>query len=726
MKRTLLLALCLTMLVSIIFAQEMAPGTNRKVLQTSVKVKPAPVPSSRVAPEYTFTKTPTSLITSYYDYMIGSYNGLPIRTIPASADGGYFITYHGQRITGTGAQRRAFYAYIDAAGNVVNNNEITAVSNREGYPTVAIDPISGKPLYAWHANTDTDAELEVQFASDAFIAGLAGLFNDLQVVADSPVVTTAPDGTVTSDNEFIWPTAQIGVSPVAGKRRIYMVCRNAVTHTFGPSENVYIAYADFDGDEIENGIPLVWSHTSIPEMDQWNVDTTWRRPFHAITTDNSGNVYYAGYHFATEADGTTDIPEPDIDVFVCGNYGQGTWSRATAESAIPSWNPAGTPGGTGYFVDDTSTAYPDNELVWTLANSSHVNATVDNSGKVHVVGVWAHSTTSGGYWEDYQTVKEFVFNPNAPTDSAFSMKEIYPQKNAADTFNQAYTPWDIAAPWGEPEYAPGADGTMYLNPANIWPFPYWDSTAHADAMFFHYNNTKITESNAEGMMAAVWQDSQYAMEANVNADPDFAAYANTPMIYISVTPDNGTTWSEPIVLDNVRTPAFTGIKPMWVYPSDKIIYTGTQDNHKVGKLGIMFYDDFTWGSNAIETPVHPTADGGRVMFTELQIVFPIGGANEDSSVTPVTSLLNQNYPNPFNPVTTISFDMPKAAPATLNIYNVKGQLVKTLFNGTATFGKNNVSWNGTDNSGLNVTSGIYFYRLSTDNKVETRKMMLMK
>jgi flagellar hook assembly protein FlgD len=70
--------------------------------------------------------------------------------------------------------------------------------------------------------------------------------------------------------------------------------------------------------------------------------------------------------------------------------------------------------------------------------------------------------------------------------------------------------------------------------------------------------------------------------------------------------------------------------------------------------------------------------------------------------------------------------MPKAAPATLNVYNVKGQLVKTLFNGTAAFGTNNVVWNGTDNSGAKVTSGLYFYRLSTDNKVETRKMMLMK
>jgi hypothetical protein len=113
------------------------------------------------------------------------------------------------------------------------------------------------------------------------------------------------------------------------------------------------------------------------------------------------------------------------------------------------------------------------------------------------------------------------------------------------------------------------------------------------------------------------------------------------------------------------------------------------------------------------------------MFTEIQITFP-SVANEDPTVTPVTRILNQNYPNPFNPETTISFDMPKAANANLSVYNVKGQLVKTLLNGRADFGRNNLVWNGTDNSGSSVSSGLYFYRLSTDGKVETRKMMLMK
>ncbi len=721
MKRILLVALCLSLFISLVYAQEMKPGPNKAMDAPHLKTRP--VTSSRTAPTYTFTKTPTALMTSYYDYMIGSYNGIPIQVIPDAAGGGYFLTYHGQR-TATG-QRRAFYGYLDAQGNVINNNEITSVVNREGYSTMAVDPVSGKPMYAWHANHggDTDAQLEVQFTSDAFIAGIAGLFNDLQLVMDNPSSVTATSGSST-DNEFIWPTLQIGPSPIAGKRRAYIIARNSVTHNTpaSPSENPKIAYADFNGDDIEAETPLVWSYTSIPEMDNWNHDAEWRRPFHSITSDDAGNIYYVGYHFATLEDGSTNIREADMDVFKCGNYGQGDWNRISEFSWYDSWNPAGTPGGTGYFVGDGSIPYADSLMVWAMASSSHLNATVDSDGKIHALGTWAQSTKDGGYWGEYHTVKEFVFDP---ATSQFTRKEIYPVKDPADDFNEVYTPWDVEAPWGQAEYYLANDGQQYLSPETIFPFPYWDEAAHSEAMYFHYSNTKITESNDQDMMVAVWQDSQYARWANVDSDPDYAAYANTPMIYMSVTSDNGAHWSEPIVLDNVRTPEFAGLKPMWVYPADKVIFTGMQGDNKVGKIGVMFYNDYTWGSNAITPPVHPTADGGQVMFMEMQIVFPTS-AGDDPSVAPVVNLLQQNYPNPFNPETTISFDMPKADKANLSVYNVKGQLVKTLFNGTAQFGKNSFVWNGTDNNGSKVTSGLYFYRLSTDNKVETRKMMLMK
>jgi hypothetical protein len=722
MKKLLLLVLCLSFVIGAVYAKEMQPTAYPKALELEVSGQGRPVTPQRDVPAFTFTKTPTSLMVNYYDYMIGSYNGIPIRVIPSEFDGGYFMTYHGRR-TPTGT-RRVFYAHLDAQGNLVNNNEITAVTNNEGYPTVAVDPVSGKPLYAWHCNSDDDAEFEVEFTSDAFMTGISGLFNELQIIADGPITITPPVGDPSSDNEFIWPTAQIGPSPVAGMRRVYVAMRNSVTHnsTAAPSENVYIAYADFNADMIEGGVPLVWSHTSIPEMNQWNHDVDWRRPFHALTSDNLGNIYYAGYHFAYTPDDVAII-EPDVDIFVCPNYGEGEWTRIAKDGTLPNWNPAGTPGGTGYFVGDGDVPYTDEEMQWSLANSSHLNAVVDNRGRIVVPGIWATGVASGGYWPDFQTVKSFIYNPIL---DELKISEIYPQKDPSDTHNAAFTPWDVEAPWGEPEYFEADDGEFYLNPVTIYPFPHWDESLHTDAMMFHYNNMKVSEVNDEGMLVAVWQDSQRAKWANVDSDPDYAAFAQVPEIYISVSSNNGDNWSEPIVLNSVETTEFANIKPMWVYPADEVLFVGMDGEHPIGKIGFMFYNDYTWGSNAIAPAAHPTNDGGEVMFMEMQITFPIPVSNANGTAPAVSNMLNPNFPNPFNPETTISFDMPKAGSAQLDIFNVKGQLVKTIFDGTAQYGKTSVVWNGTDNSGKAVTSGVYFYRLSTEGHSETRKMMLMK
>ena len=724
MKKTVVIIFTLCLMMSLALANDLEVPTILKPIE--IQYNKAIVPAHRDAPAYTFTKLPTPIITSYYDYMIGSYNGLPLKVIPQSAGGGYFMTYHGRRQAS--GNRRIFYTYIDAQGNIQANNEITPQQNHEGYSTLEVDMVGGKPIYAWHANKDADAPLEVEYAADGFIDGLTGLFY-YGIIIDNPITITAPDGTVTDDNEFIWPNAQIGPSPIAGKQRIYVLARNSVTHNTAnaPSENPYIAYADFEPDDIVNATPLNWQYTSIPEMNQWNVDEEWRRPFHAITADNAGNIYYAGYHFATESDATTNIDEPDMDVFICPNYGEGTWRRISDYSKFPMWNPDSSPTDTtGYFDSPVSGApYGDNgELYFALAsgNTSHINATFDNLGRIHVFGVWSLQNIDGYYYPEMEFVKEFVFDP---VTEEFSINEVYPQKDPNDDYNTAFCPWDFQPPFGEvDEYVQDTTGAWGISVATAWPFPHWDDTAHDDAMEFHYNNCKITIANEEGMMAAVWQDSRRARDYNYIGDTEMIDYANTPEIWISLSSDNGNSWSEPIILNNVDTPEFSGIKPMWVYPADKIQYVGTVDGQKIGKLGFMFYNDYTWGANVIDPPYHQNPDGGQVMFMEMQFSMPV--PSDDPAVPNVTYMLHQNYPNPFNPETTISFDMPKAGFANLSIYNVKGQLIKNLINENLDFGRHSVVWNGTDNNGKPVTSGLYLYRLTTNGVTETKKMMLMK
>ncbi|MBK7106082.1 MAG: T9SS type A sorting domain-containing protein [Ignavibacteriae bacterium] len=96
-------------------------------------------------------------------------------------------------------------------------------------------------------------------------------------------------------------------------------------------------------------------------------------------------------------------------------------------------------------------------------------------------------------------------------------------------------------------------------------------------------------------------------------------------------------------------------------------------------------------------------------------------SEEFVNVIPTNFELVQNYPNPFNPSTTIEFSIPQASKVQLNIFNILGQEVASLVNGQKNAGTYKINWNAS-----NLASGTYIYRLQTDSKVFTNKMILMK
>lgn len=93
---------------------------------------------------------------------------------------------------------------------------------------------------------------------------------------------------------------------------------------------------------------------------------------------------------------------------------------------------------------------------------------------------------------------------------------------------------------------------------------------------------------------------------------------------------------------------------------------------------------------------------------------------------PKTYALSQNAPNPFNPTTKISFALPATGDVHLSVFNVLGQQVKELVNGTMEAGVHEVIWDGKDNNGTSVASGIYFYKINANSFVSTKKMVLLK
>jgi hypothetical protein len=93
---------------------------------------------------------------------------------------------------------------------------------------------------------------------------------------------------------------------------------------------------------------------------------------------------------------------------------------------------------------------------------------------------------------------------------------------------------------------------------------------------------------------------------------------------------------------------------------------------------------------------------------------------------PAQYALMQNYPNPFNPSTTIKFNMPVKGHVSLKIYNVAGQLVRTLSNQDWDAGQHSIDWNGKNDIGSSVASGVYFYKIEADSFQSTKKMVLLR
>ncbi len=118
-----------------------------------------------------------------------------------------------------------------------------------------------------------------------------------------------------------------------------------------------------------------------------------------------------------------------------------------------------------------------------------------------------------------------------------------------------------------------------------------------------------------------------------------------------------------------------------------------------------------------------TSLNGNIQFGQGDFAFgEISGAN----LFPATFELHQNFPNPFNPVTNIEYALPQDSRVTLTVYTLTGQQVTTLVNETRTAGYYRVQWYGTDDSGISMSSGIYFYHLKADGFEQTNKMLLLK
>jgi hypothetical protein len=162
------------------------------------------------------------------------------------------------------------------------------------------------------------------------------------------------------------------------------------------------------------------------------------------------------------------------------------------------------------------------------------------------------------------------------------------------------------------------------------------------------------------------------------------------------TPDEGETWLE--IATNVPGNSLT-----WNLPADMTTETAL--------VRVFVYDE-----------------QGLLGYDSSDAVFEITGQFTDapSSTRPRSFALLQNSPNPFNPRTEINFDLPRDENVNISVYDVKGRLVRTLLSEPMTYGSHKVVWEGEDNHGNRVATGVYYYRIVAGSFTATKSMVLVK
>jgi hypothetical protein len=529
---------------------------------------------SRGSSDYEFIKEPTKIMTSYYDYMPGSYASHPIRIQTDHGDG-HYLTFFGQE--SNFATRRQYWGYIDSNCNVQDWGLITSYDTRQGYGSIGIHPGTGNCIASWHENQDGGL-YETALTYDDFDAGeTPGFWEDPMTILAGP-----------NDLEYIWPYIYVGPSPSgAGFVRIYQVANDYTSAPAGPVEDVRIMYIDVQD---ANGIDL----SGLLNSGNWNnvtVMTGWRdkscRPTQAFAIDynNPGKVGFIGYASWLEGDlGNMPVEE---GAFVWESYDYGvTWDPANLHDDGP---------GTTIYQVENIPEFPGAPAVLNVTiRGGHNTALYDSEGNLHCAYLqqYGYTDSSGSYFFPYfMPQAEMVWNSSS---SAFTFHEV-PELPGIDPLSGHSVPWD--------------ENNNYTTIG-------WSTYPSAGASaIFHENMQKQAINLEKNWLAQIWVDGTYH-QLGVDGDPNYLEYENHPLIYISISIDNGSTWFDPIILTDIFSDKFDFSDQITVYPyvCDQIIDIGDD----WGQIFMYYMDDTEFGSKVHGTGVNGS---GNINYTSIKIKF---------------------------------------------------------------------------------------------------------
>lgn len=232
------------------------------------------------------------------------------------------------------------------------------------------------------------------------------------------------------------------------------------------------------------------------------------------------------------------------------------------------------------------------------------------------------------------------------------------------------------------------------NPELVNQLPDFVGSSKIDVMNNYLNLS--SNNNVEG-------DSFYSLDDPINPE-------------LSFTTSTSSKWRTCKLIDNVL-----------ICPSRFTVYLYDLENSPSGELEP--FDYFNLNSRYVNLIFNSQGEEDYFFCTQLECISTYNYSIETSAEDelPKTEVHLSNYPNPFNPETNIVFNLPEDGAVQIEIFNIRGQKIRSLLNDQMESGEHSISWNGADASGKKVGSGLYLYKLKVNDKLElVKKCMLMK
>jgi hypothetical protein len=685
------------------------------------------------APNYTFIlngngEATTHLISSYWDYMPFGFNGHNVGkqeeiSMPYGySGGGFYIGYAWSSTPMINTDRRAICSYLNSDFTLYGSNCVgnAYVLSYESVPSVDIGPYTCDPFFSWYAIEETDGSKDCLMSYDMYhLTGATGYWKQPWIVLDNPELSEPFTGH--GDDEFIDPVVWVGDSPLWNYSRVHVYANNSTNG----NENVLYGFADFNSDDLLYESEFDWTYTTFPSLDHLAYNENILINKDLVVSDSQ--VAFIGSYGDT------------LFCLYSNDYGE-SFTMFKQEWLYEVDNPIQEDGQTYEFYN--SDGFTPAELVFCLSNdgTNYNGVFSDSDSKIlWMTGININTIDNietGDYMPEYFYPKIFKFDIDSGSFSFYDM-DIQGTDPGDD---QPAIPWDLDENGIVDEF--NDDGSVYI-PLSMPSWFFNSELGYYDA--FHYeSNFKM--SAAENWIVAVWHDSKKLHSAYLGHE-GYDGWHQQPEIALSSSSDFGETWSEIRYInansyDSVIDPnnhyegnfaeEFADMLPVNVSLGEEleIIYNG-QDNIQA-ILYLAFFDDYDYGSGVMDYEGCGDITGGSVKFSVLDIELPDTSQGEiEILIDPYRGLMN--HPNPFNPTTTISFRISNEQNEQdklpeLVIYNIKGQKIKNLTNRLTHQLSNHyeVTWNGTDDNGKRVGSGIYFCRLSTENNVDFVKMVMLK